>query len=122
MRFNEKGEIIDAQTGQVIENSHIDDLLQHAVRDMRRNLGKPVGWDYFLKMLRHENVPHNIVGSPTVLELSKAQSKGSLSFDLFKKMQTKGKKVKRSREVQAEGDDKVAKKKRSRLPPKYYKY
>lgn len=122
MRFNEKGEIIDGQTGQVIENSHIDDLLQHAVRDMRRNLGKPIGWDYFLKMLRHENVPHNIVGSPTVLELSKAQSKGNLSFNLFKKMQAKGKKVKRTREVEAEADDKVMKKRRSRIPPNYYKY
>lgn len=122
MRFNEKGEIVEGETGQVIHNSHIDDLLQHAVRDMRRNLGKPVGWNYFLQMLRHENVPHNIVGSPTVLELTKAQNVGKLPFNLFKKMQTKGKKAKRSREVEPEADDKVMKKRRTRAPTKYYKY
>ena len=30
VRFNEKGKIMD-ENGQVIQNSHIDDLLQHAV-------------------------------------------------------------------------------------------
>ena len=123
MRFNEKGEIIDGQTGQVIENSHIDDLLQHAVRDMRRNLGKPVGWEYFLNMLRQENVPHNIIGSPTVLELTKAQSSGkTVPFQLFKKLQPKGKKTKRSREVEADPDGKDLKKRRPRVGLKYYKF
>jgi len=71
VKFNERGEIIDETTGDVIRNSHIDDLLQYAVRDVRRKLGAPQGWTYFQKILSDQNVPHNIIGGPTVNELDK---------------------------------------------------
>ena len=125
VRFNEKGEIMD-ENGQVIQNSHIDDLLQHAVRDMRRNLGEPVGWPYFLNMLRRENVPHNIVGSPTVLALSKPSvtvprtPRGAVLRT--PRIVPRAPHKKRSREVATKDADLGDIKKRYRLPLKYYKY
>ena len=126
VRFNEKGEIMD-DNGQVIENSHIDDLLQHAVRDMRRKLGEPVGWPYFLNMLRRENVPHNIVGSPTVLALSKPSiavphTPGSAK-SRTPRIVPRAPRKKTSREVVATDDNNGdIKKKRLRFPTKYYKF
>lgn len=70
VKFNERGEIIE-ENGDVIRNSHIDDLLQYAVRDVRRKLGAPQGWEYFQKVLSNHNVPHNIIGGPTINELNK---------------------------------------------------
>ena len=70
VQFNERGEVLDREN-HVIEGSHIDDLLQHAVRDMRRKSVKPTGWDYFRDVLARENVPHNIIGAPTITELNK---------------------------------------------------
>ena len=50
IKYNEKGELVNSDTGNVIEKSHIDDILQHAVRDVRRNkLGKPAGWNLLFK-------------------------------------------------------------------------
>ena len=37
LTVNEKGEIVD-NDGKVIEGSNIADLIQHAVRDRRRNI------------------------------------------------------------------------------------
>ena len=70
VQFNERGEVLDREN-HVIEGSHIDDLLQHAVRDMRRKSVKPTGWDYFRDVLAREYVPHNIIGAPTITELNK---------------------------------------------------
>lgn len=72
IKFNERGEILDDASGDVIRNSHIDDLLQYAVRDVRRKLGAPEGWKYFRDVLSTHNVPHNIIGNPTVSELIKS--------------------------------------------------
>lgn len=126
VRFNEKGEIMD-DNGHVIENSHIDDLLQHAVRDMRRKLGEPVGWSYFLNMLRRENVPHNIVGSPTVLALSKPSSTVPHTprsiVPRSPRIPPRAPRKKKSREVVAKDDDGgSSRKKRLRFPIKYYKF
>ena len=74
VQYNERGEILDSENGEAIKDSHIDDLLQHAVRDMRRKMVKPTGWDQFREILAREHVPHNITGSPTISELSKAHS------------------------------------------------
>ena len=71
IHYNERGEILDSEKGEAIKDSHIDDLLQHAVRDMRRKMVKPNGWDHFREILSRENVPHNIIGAPTISELSK---------------------------------------------------
>lgn len=70
LKFNERGEVIDQKSGNVIRNSHIDDLLQHAVRDMRRKVGEPTGWEYFRNVLIDNNVPHNIIGKPTISEMT----------------------------------------------------
>ena len=66
IQYNERGEILDSAKGEAIKDSHIDDLLQHAVRDMRRKTVKPTGWDHFREILARENVPHNIIGAPTI--------------------------------------------------------
>ena len=130
VRFNEKGEIMD-DSGHVIEKSHIDDLLQHAVRDMRRKLGEPVGWEFFLNLLRRENVPHNIVGSPTVLALSKPSTAvphtPRSALPRTPRIAPRAPHKKRSREVgrkrdDDDDDDVDTKKKRYRLPFKYYKF
>ena len=118
LRYNEKGEVFDGNTGDVIEESHIDDLLQHAIRDIRRNTSEPDGWVYFRNLLRQLNVPHKLIGSPTILELSKPPSVAGTP-----KKKKRGKKGKRSIEVKADAKDGGgAKKKRFRIPAKYYKY
>ena len=121
IRYNEKGEVIDNASGTVIEGSHIDDLLQHAVRDMRRKLGKPVGWEYFLDKLSHQNVPHNIIGSPTVIELSKSKSLPTLGST---PSTTPRRSTYRKREVTPELRKEGGSTKRKRMRPEheYYKF
>ena len=123
--YNEKGELIDKESGEVIAKSHVDDVLQHAVRDLRRrNLGKPIGWDYFLKVLRRENVPHNILGSTTISELKKsptASVKPSLKTNLWRKTKRKI----ASREVSFDDvlqDMQTYAKKRRRTSSTYYRF
>ena len=48
MSMNDKGEIMKSD-GTLIEGSNITDLIQHAVRDRRRNM-IPVGWTHFLNI------------------------------------------------------------------------
>ena len=83
IQYNERGEILDRDR-QVIQGSHIDDLLQHAVRDMRRKNVKPSGWDYFKEVLTRENVPHNIIGAPTITEMSKPKKQFAPTVKLRK--------------------------------------
>ena len=63
IRYNERGEIYD-NDGKVIENSRLEDLTQHAVRDQRRNM-IPIGWNYFIKELQSQNVPKSILNRAT---------------------------------------------------------
>ena len=67
IKFNDRGEIFDKEN-QVISHSRIEDLIQHAVRDRRRNM-LPVGWSYFLNMLREHNIPKSVLNRDTLQEL-----------------------------------------------------
>lgn len=90
--FNDRGEIL--KDNQPISGSHIEDLIQYAVRDNRR-ITHPPGWTYFLEKLRLINVPRISLNRDTINELQsfkqvtnvlgkkgKLQSlKRSISFD-----------------------------------------
>ena len=65
--LNEKGELHDAD-GKLIEESNISDLIQHAVRDRRRNI-VPVGWSTFLNILQDNNTPRMILNYDTLQEM-----------------------------------------------------
>lgn len=69
---NERGEMVDAD-GSPIEGSNIGDLIQHAVRDRRRNI-IPSGWNHFLKVLKDTNAPKMILNYDTLNEISGNQS------------------------------------------------
>ena len=68
LKWNERGELMNSLTNVPIGNSQVSDLIQHAVRDRRRNIS-PTGWDYFLGRLREHNVPHMLLNMPTLNEL-----------------------------------------------------
>lgn len=68
---NAKGEMYDRH-GAVIEGSNITDLVQHAVRDRRRNI-VPTGWKEFLNVLRDNNAPRMILNYDTLDEIQAAQ-------------------------------------------------
>lgn len=67
IKFNERGEIYDDK-GNVIPYSRLEDLVQYAVRDRRRNI-KPEAWDYFKTTLQKYNVPKYVLNSDTLKEL-----------------------------------------------------
>ena len=67
LNVNEKGEIIK-DDNSVIESSRYEDLIQHAVRDRRRNF-TPTGWPYFVNLLRKHNVPKSSLNRETLDEL-----------------------------------------------------
>ena len=69
INFNDRGEIIDDSQHPIVE-SHIEDLIQYAVRDNRRNI-HPRGWSYFLDQLRHINVPKVTLNRETIKELNR---------------------------------------------------
>ena len=71
--LNEKGELLDAD-GSILTGSNIGDLIQHSVRDRRRNI-VPVGWQSFLDILRDNNVPRMILNYDTLDEMNLANSK-----------------------------------------------
>ena len=67
LRFNDKGEIY-SDDGNILPGSRIEDLIQHAVRDRRRNL-TPTGWTDFLTILHDHNVPKSILNRNTLDEM-----------------------------------------------------
>ena len=67
LRFNERGEIYDKENN-LLENTRLEDLIQHAVRDRRRNIN-PTGWSHFLNVLREHNVPKSILNRGTLDEM-----------------------------------------------------
>ena len=71
---NARGELYD-KDGAIIEGSNIADLIQHAVRDRRRNM-TPAGWSRFLDILRVNNAPRMILNYDTLDEMQ-SQSKSS---------------------------------------------
>ena len=66
--FNEHGELINRSVGTPILGSRIDDLIQHAVRDKRRQF-TPVGWSDFVKILHDKNTPKMLLNQPTISEM-----------------------------------------------------
>lgn len=75
----EKGELLNNE-GKVVAGSNISDLIQHAVRDRRRNYS-PEGWDIFREKLRELNVPKSILNYDTLDEISNIpQAKGNSGF------------------------------------------
>ena len=67
VRFNERGEIY-GDDNQLIGHSRLEDLVQHAVRDRRRNI-KPEGWTEFLRLLQKHNVPRFTLNRDTLDEI-----------------------------------------------------
>lgn len=67
LRFNERGEIYDEENN-IISNTRLEDLIQHAVRDRRRNIS-PAGWEYFIKLLFQHNVPKSNLNRGTIEEM-----------------------------------------------------
>lgn len=122
IKYSEKGEIIDEVTGQPIVGSHIDDLLQHAVRDMRRKVGEPTGWQYFLDLMMRENVPRHIVGTPTYLEMTKQTGRGprlQTSRLPTPKRKVKGLRLKPEVPSELVGEERL---RQERKPVGYYKF
>ena len=67
LNVNDIGEIIK-DDGSVIKSSRFEDLVQHAVRDRRRQFS-PTGWDYFISLLKKYNVPRASLNRDTLEEL-----------------------------------------------------
>ena len=67
LRFNDKGEIY-SDDGTLVTGSRLEDLIQHAVRDRRRNL-VPTGWSEFLDLLIDHNVPKSTLNRDTLDEM-----------------------------------------------------
>lgn len=78
VRFNERGEIYDNKENKIIERSRMEDLIQHAVRDRRRNIS-PVGWSYFVSLLREHNIPKSILNGSTIEEMERKLNESSSS-------------------------------------------
>ena len=68
---NARGEIYD-KDGAVLQGSNISDLVQHAVRDRRRNM-TPVGWKVFLNILQDNNALRMILNYETLDEMQAVQ-------------------------------------------------
>ena len=68
VKFNERGELY-GDDNKVIDYSRAEDLIQHAVRDRRRDF-TPLGWDYFLKVLKKHNIPKSTLNRATLDELA----------------------------------------------------
>ena len=72
LKVNERGEMYDKDNA-IIPNSRIEDLIQYAVRDRRRNY-EPTGWTSFLKLLRDNNIPKYMLNRNTLEELDRKVS------------------------------------------------
>lgn len=75
INVNNRGEIKNSD-GSIIAGSNVSDLVQHAVRDRRRNI-IPSGWNKFLNVLRENNVPRMILNYDTLEELRPSGKKSS---------------------------------------------
>lgn len=73
LRFNERGEIYNANQ-QLIPGSRLEDLIQHAVRDRRRDM-TPTGWSDFRSLLETHNAPRMTLNRNTLEEMSKGEVK-----------------------------------------------
>lgn len=95
LTFTDKGELMD--DGKAIADSNITDLIQHAVRDRRRNI-TPIGWKSFLSNLQHTNAPKMLLSYDTLEELrSPSAYKRSLSSSPPETIRSPSPKVKQSK-------------------------
>jgi len=67
LQVNDRGELMDSNQ-QVVSGSNITDLIQHAVRDRRRNMD-PMGWREFKDLLQKVNVPKSLLNYDTLEEM-----------------------------------------------------
>ena len=67
MRYNSKGEIY-TKDQDLVPGSRVEDLINYAVRDRRRNI-VPEAWSTFLNYLREHNIPKTILNRSTLDEL-----------------------------------------------------
>ena len=67
LKFNDRGEIYDDE-GKLVPDSHLEDLIQYAVRDRRRDI-VPAGWGQFTNLLRKHNVPRSSLNRLTLDEI-----------------------------------------------------
>ena len=114
IRFNDKGEIY-TKDNEVIPGSRVEDLINHAIRDRRRNI-IPIGWSSFLSYLREHNIPKSILNRSTLDELE-----GVLTPEIKQETSPKIKTPEsRSREVSASRPiaERVARTKRRRKRPR----
>ena len=56
------------KNNQTISQSRVEDLIQHAVRDRRRNMTL-TGWSTFLDILREHNIPKSSLNRQTLDEM-----------------------------------------------------
>lgn len=73
LKFNERGEIYNDQE-QLIPESRLEDLVQHAVRDRRRS-HIPRGWPQFVNLLQSHNVPKFMLNRDTLDDLNRRKRK-----------------------------------------------
>ena len=99
LKFNDKGEIYDSNDS-VISHSRVEDLIQHAVRDRRRNM-IPTGWNYFLNVLREHNVPKSILNRNTLDELDQSKVSTTPSPMKIKKEATTPSKIPKPKAAKA---------------------
>ena len=72
LSFSEKGELLDDDNKAIVD-SNISDLIQHAVRDRRRNM-TPAGWKSFLTTLQSTNAPKMLLSYDTLEEIRAPKS------------------------------------------------
>ena len=72
IEVNDKGEILDSER-LPLEGSNITDLVQHAVRDRRRNI-QPLSWKVFKNRLQDMNVPQSLLNYETLEEMKRPLS------------------------------------------------
>ena len=68
VEWNDRGEI-RPKDGNFITGSNIIDLIQHSVRDSRRQIS-PRGWNEFFDQIKKSNVPRSLLGNATLYELN----------------------------------------------------
>lgn len=106
LQFNERGELTDIK-GDAIKNTNIFDLIQHAVRDRRRNL-TPNGWQYFLNKLQDINAPRMLLNYETLDEMTSGSNPNAkkkmqdIMFDTAKTKIFKSPTLKRKKRLKAE--------------------
>lgn len=78
-QFNDQGELIipdsdDGGDGRAVVGSRVEDLIQHAVRDRRKQF-TPTGWSEFLNLLWKYNIPRMMLNRSTIEELQRLTTK-----------------------------------------------